>query len=75
MEIKVVPFNAQIGQSGSTADIANQLQSLIESNTPEGWEYMRLESVETFVAPDSGCFGLGAKPGYNKVFNMVIFKK
>jgi len=75
MEIKVVPFNATIGQSGTTADIAMQLQLLVDQYSQEGWEYMRLESVETFVAPSSGCFGIGAQPGYNKVFNMAIFKK
>ena len=75
MEIKVVPFNASISQSGKTSDIAIQLQNLIDEYSVDGWEYLRLESVETFVAPSSGCFGIGAQPGYNKVFNMAIFKK
>lgn len=75
MEFKVVPFHAVIQQNGTTSDIAIQLQTLIDEYALTGWEYVRMENVETFIAPDSGCFGFGGKPGYSKVFNMAVFKK
>lgn len=75
MEYKVVPFVAKITQQDSTANVANQLQTLINEYSSDGWEYIRLENVDTFVAPDSGCFGLGGKPGYSTSFKMAVFKK
>ncbi|OFY84601.1 MAG: hypothetical protein A3F72_19355 [Bacteroidetes bacterium RIFCSPLOWO2_12_FULL_35_15] len=75
MNYKVVPFVAQITQKDTTATVAGQLQTLINEHCSQGWEYVRLENVETQVAPDNGCFGLGAKPGFNTIFKMVVFKK
>jgi hypothetical protein len=75
MNYKVVPFVAQITHKETTATVAGQLQTLINEYSSEGWEYVRLENVETQVAPDNGCFGLGAKPGFNRIFKMVVFKK
>jgi hypothetical protein len=75
MEYKVVPFVAQITQKDTTGIVAGQLQTLISEYSSQGWEYVRLENVETNVAPDSGCFGIGGKPGFSKVFKMVIFRK
>ena len=75
MNYKVVPFVAQINQKDTTAAVAAQLQTLINEYSSQGWEYVRLENVETQVAPDSGCFGFGAKPGFSTIFKMVVFKK
>ena len=75
MEFKVVPFVAKINQNQTTTAVADQLQALINEQSASGWEYVRMESVDTFVAPDAGCFGFGAKPGYNTSFSMVVFKK
>lgn len=76
MEFKVVPFVAKITQNQTTSAVAEQLQALIsEHSAVGGWEYVRMESVDTFVAPDAGCFGIGGKPGYNTSFSMVVFKK
>ena len=75
MEFKVVPFVAKINQNQTTTAVADQLQALISEHSASGWEYVRMESVDTFVAPDAGCFGFGAKPGYNTSFSMVVFKK
>lgn len=76
MEYKVIPFVASIDpKKGTSNHVAEQLESLIKTYTIQGWEYVRLESVSTFVHPDSGCFGIGAKPGYTTNSQMVVFQK
>lgn len=75
MNYKVTPFIAQITREQTTTDVAEQLQKLINEHASQGWEYQRLEVVETQIAADLGCFGIGAKPEINTVFRMVVFKK
>jgi hypothetical protein len=76
MEYKVVPFVASIDpKEGTSSDVADQLDILIKTYTDKGWTYVSLESVTTFVQPDMGCFGLGAKPGYTTNNQMVVFQK
>lgn len=76
MEYKVVPFIATLNQQKETTNtVANQLENLINQFNHQGWEYVRLESVSTYVQPESGCFGLGAKPGYMASYQMVVFSK
>jgi len=76
MEYKVVPFVALIDpKNGNTSHVAQQLEITIASNTAQGWTYVGLESVTTFVQPDAGCFGIAAKPGYTTSNQMVVFKK
>lgn len=76
MEYKVVPFTATLDQKKeTTAVVAEQLGKLIERYSNQGWKYVRLESVSTYVQPDSGCFGIGAKPGYMASYQMVVFIK
>ncbi len=75
MEYKVVPFIATFNQKESTGVIARQLEQLIAQFAKEGWTYIRLESVSTYVQPDSGCFGIGAQPGRMAAYQMVVFSK
>lgn len=76
MEYKVVPFVASIDpKKGTSEHVAEQLDSLIKTFTDQGWKYIRLESVTTFVQPDAGCFGFGAKPGFTTTRQMVVFEK
>ena len=76
MEYKVIPFVASIDSKKGTSDhVAQQLESVIRIYNDQGWKYVRLESVTTFVQPDAGCFGLGARPGYNTTRQMVVFEK
>ncbi|MEN2401502.1 hypothetical protein GKZ90_0017050 [Flavobacterium sp. MC2016-06] len=76
MEYKVVPFVASIDpKKGNSNHVAEQLESLIKDYNNQGWEYIRLEGVSTFVHPDNGCFGLGAKAGYTTTRQMVVFRK
>jgi len=76
MEYKVIPFTATLDQKKETTSVvAEQLQRLITKYTVQGWAYVRLESVSTYVQPDTGCFGFGAKPGYLASYQMVVFSK
>jgi hypothetical protein len=76
MEYKVVPFLATLDQKKQmTNSVADQLEKLIAKFTNQGWEYVRLESVSTYIQPDAGCFGLGAKPGYLASYQMIVFSK
>ena len=75
MEFKVVPFTAQITRSDSSKTVAAQIQPVIDSYVASGWEYQRMETVQTWVAGAGGCFGIGAQPGFNTVFNVLVFKK
>jgi hypothetical protein len=71
----VVPFVAVIAQGKGSQDAAAQLQQLIDSYSRNGWEYVRLESVETHVEGNNGCFGLGAVAPRMEIYTMAIFKK
>ena len=76
MEYKVIPFVASIdSKSGNSTHVAEQLEEIIKHHSNQGWKYVRLESVSTYVQPDTGCFGLGAKPGYTTSRQMVVFSK
>jgi len=76
MEYKVVPFVASINpKTGSASQVAEQLQNKIDKYTEQGWIYLRLEGVTTFVQPDNGCFGFGAKTGYTTTNQVIVFKK
>jgi hypothetical protein len=74
-EYKVVPFIAQITQNDHTGIVASQLETLIKIYSQNGWEYVRLESVETHVAGNHGCFGMGATPGAVTSCSMAVFKR
>jgi hypothetical protein len=75
MEFKVVPFVAKITQKDSTGQVAEQLQTVINSYSSQGWDYVRMENVETYVDGTNGCFGFGAKPGYVTSYTVLVFKK
>jgi len=72
---KVVPFVASVGTLEGSQQAAAQLEQLIQTWAENGWEYVRLESVETFVAGNNGCFGFGATPGRMTSYSMVVFRK
>ena len=75
MEFKVVPFVAKITSKDSTTQVANQLQTVINSYSQEGWEYLRMDNVETYVEGTNGCFGFGAKPGFVTNYTVLVFRK
>ena len=73
MEYKVLPFNANLNQKDASQVAVNQLQSLIDGELANGFEFISMGSIETSVAPTSGCLGIGAKPGYNTSVAVAIF--
>lgn len=76
MEYKVVPFTATLDQKKETTSVvAQQLETLIARYSADGWIYIRLEGVSTYVQPDPGCFGFGGKPGYLATYQMVVFSR
>ena len=75
MEYKVIPFNANLGQKDGAEKAAEQLQSLIDTLLSEGYEFVSMGNIDSLVAPESGCLGFGAKPGYTASVAVAVFKK
>lgn len=77
MKYKVIPFTATANHQNMSAEIiAKQLENLIIVQIAEGWEYVRLESISTYIQPIEGCFGIGQqKPGYMTSYQVAVFKK
>ena len=62
-------------RNGTSDQVAKQLEILINQGGSEGWSYVRLESVTTYVNADDGCFGFGGKPSYTTARQMVVFSR
>lgn len=76
MEYKVIPFVPSINRNKeNSTEVAKQLEDIVRHHSNHGWFYVRLESVETFIEPDAGCFGFGAKSGYTTSRQMIVFSK
>ena len=75
MRYKVVPFIASVSSKEGAQTAAGQLEELINQMSSEGWEYVRLESVDTYIAGGGGCFGIGATPATSTSFSMAVFRK
>jgi hypothetical protein len=73
MEYKVVPFIGQSRGSLSAADVAKQLELILNQHVANGWEFCQLSDVNVEVQP--GCVAglLGAKVQYVR-FDQVIFR-
>ena len=68
MTYKVVPFKADIMAGEGAGKAAAQLESLIETQSKQGWLFDGLETLQTTIITPakpgtSGCAGLGAVPG------------
>ena len=74
-EYTVVPFVAVVPHGKGSEVAAAQLDLLIHSYSKSGWEYVRLENVETYIQGDSGCFGFGATPPRATAYSMAIFRR
>lgn len=72
---RVVPFVAAIASNQGAEQASSQLESLIQTYAQQGWEYVRLENVETYVEGTNGCFGLGATPARMTSYSMVVFRQ
>ncbi|OXG01570.1 hypothetical protein BC749_104105 [Flavobacterium araucananum] len=76
MEYKVVPFAASIDLKKNTSvHIAEQLETAIKHHTLKGWDYVRVENITTFVNPEIGCFGIGARPAQTIFTHLIVFQK
>jgi activator of HSP90 ATPase len=74
-EYKVVPFSVNINANEGKDAIAAQLQKALDAISANEWEYVRMECVETYVKPTSGCFGLGGEQGYFTTRQMLILRR
>jgi hypothetical protein len=75
MEHKVVPFIASISHKQGVDSVASQLQALINQQSTDGWEYVGLGTVNTFIAGSSGCFGIGSTPSSSASFSLAVFRR
>lgn len=74
-EYKVVPFNMRVTSIYANGSAAEQLQILINEYAAQGWEYVRLDKVESVIPPEHGCFGFNSKPGFRNVYTVAVFRK
>lgn len=75
MEYKVVSIVPVQKEKEDGTHVAKSLENLINQHKAEGWEYIRVENLKTWVNPSGGCFGFGQTPGYYAEKQMVVFKK
>ena len=75
MHYSVVPFVATVSNAQGSSAAATQLQTLVNDMAGKGFEYVSLESVQTVVAGNPGCFGFGSTPSVLTSFSMVVFKR
>ena len=75
MNYKVKPFIAQVSSKGSTTDVANQVNSFIDQETSDGWEFVSCGNIDTQISGTNGCFGIGVTPGSLTSTMVLVFKK
>lgn len=75
MEYKVIPFNAVVRENNGAVLAAKQLQQLIDEMNADGWEYVEMVNIDTFVQGNDGCLGIGATPSYNVSVAAVVFRR
>ena len=76
MEYKVIPLTANFNSKDKKFNGASDyLETLIKHYNNQGWDYVRIENLTTYVPGDNGCFGIGSTPGYTTVKQMIVFSK
>jgi hypothetical protein len=75
MNYKVKPFIAKVASKGSADDVAYQVQSFIEKETTDGWEFVSCGNIDTHIAGSNGCFGFGSTPSSLTSVMVIVFKK
>jgi hypothetical protein len=75
MNYKVKPFIVKVSNKGNAEDAASQVQSFIDHESKDGWEFVSCGNIDTEIAGTNGCFGFGAKPGSSTSIMMLVFKK
>ena len=70
---KVLPFRGRVEEIDPNA-VANQLDSLINSQSALGWDFYQINSVSIMVSP--GCLAsLFGSPSFPMSYDMAIFRK
>ena len=70
---KVLPFRGRVEEIDPNA-VANQLDTLINSQSALGWDFYQINSVSIMVSP--GCLAsLFGAPSFPMSYDMVIFRK
>lgn len=76
MEYKVVPLAPSFDvKTSSSKDASDYLERFINHYGNQGWNYVRIENVSTYVSGDDGCFGIGATSGHTSIKQMVVFNR
>lgn len=76
MEYKIVPFLPITDLKRNQLEhVANQLQEIVNNYTRNGWDYVRVESITTYVKGNSGCLGFGASGDSVNSNQMIVFRK
>jgi len=75
MEYKVVSIVPVQKDGGNAMQVAQDFEDLIKKYNAQGWTYVRVESLKTYVAGNNGCFGFGSTAGYFDEKQMVVFTK
>jgi len=75
MQYKIVPISPVIRKGENVTHLAAEFESVIQKYIEQGWEFVSLESLSTWVTGSSGCFGFGSTPGYMDVKQILIFRK
>jgi hypothetical protein len=70
---KVLPFRGRVEEIDPNA-VANQLDTLINSQSALGWDFYQINSVSIMVSP--GCLAsLFGSPSFPMSYDMAIFRK
>lgn len=73
LEVKVIPFVANVTDVNPSASAASQLESLINSTVQDGWKFDSISTMQTFIKA-TGC-GANNKPDIVRSIQLLIFKK
>ncbi|GGG14109.1 hypothetical protein [Dokdonia pacifica] len=68
MEYKVVPLFR-------SASPDKELQTIINQNVIDGWEYKNHQYSDKLTPGKEGCFGIGATPDTVTHVGLVVFEK
>lgn len=75
MEYKVIAIVPIQKEKETVMHVAQEFENIIKKYNSDGWEYIRTESLKTWVSPSGGCFGIGQTPGFYQEKQMIIFKR
>jgi hypothetical protein len=75
MSYKVKPFIAKVSNKGNADDVASQVQSYVNQEIADGWEFISCGNIDTVIEGSSGCFGIGATPASSTSIMVLVFKK